>query len=137
MNPKYMAKNSTDKTNIAEIDILKSQLMELKKSVEDKTAEQRAIISLVTYTLLRISSVALAVFLIQILVNFTRYNFRVSDHLDATADAILLTNGDFSANDKIAELFTTRHIEFGKMPMAPTEQAMIMLKELIHKLPSK
>lgn len=132
------AKLSREEVSV--IQAVKSLEEKVDKAVTDaelKRNFQDTILYSLSVSVVRIASVFLAVYLIQILVGFTRYQFRLSDHLDATADALELTAGDQERLDTVLKSISTQHIDFGKMPNTPTEHSMELLKELVKKIPSK
>lgn len=57
-------------------------------------------LSEVAPTLAKITAIFLAIYLIQILVGFTRYQFKVADHLDAAAFALELSTEDVEEFNK-------------------------------------
>ena len=120
--------------HIKEID---GKIAAISRGVEATSSQQQIIILSVTSTLLRFASVGLAIFLVQILVNFTRYSYRVADHLDSIADAILAGGTNTSTYPGLAELFAPKHIEFGKAPVAAQEKLIDVLKDLASKIASK
>ena len=79
---------------------------------------------------LSISSVLIAVFIIQILVGFARYMFRVADHIDSRAAAIQLCKGDPTILKDVVSAMSTEVINFGKLPTTPAESITNTLKEL-------
>ena len=107
---------------------------EISTSLETSTMD---LISRAATIIIRLASAALAVYLIQVLVGFTRYQFRISDHLDTIANAIELSSGDPEALRIITSAISPQHIQFGKMPATPMEQGAEIIRELINKIPSK
>lgn len=79
---------------------------------------------------LNVSSVLIAIFIIQILVGFARYSFRIADHVEARADAIDLCREDISKFTEVIASFSSETINFSKMPSAPIESISSVLKEL-------
>jgi hypothetical protein len=88
----------------------------------------------------RIGAVLIAIFLIQILLSFARYNYRLSEHLSACADMIRLSAGDTDKMRNLA-LFMLPAIEFGKIPSSPFQKivdtSMDTIKELAKKVPTR
>ncbi|EJG1866764.1 hypothetical protein BKG00_RS22660 [Vibrio parahaemolyticus] len=116
---------------------LQSNVTMLEQRVNMQDGFQASILSSISISVVRIASVLLAVYLVQILVSFTRYQFRVADHLDATADAFELTEGDPESLEKLVNSISPQHIDFGKMPSTPSQDSITLVKELIKKIPSK
>lgn len=83
----------------------------------------------------RIASVFLSVYLIQILVGITRYHFRLADHLDTSAAALEISTGSRELA-QIWAVLSTGQIQFGKAPVAPQEVTLDVIKELINKIPT-
>lgn len=77
----------------------------------------------------RIGVIVVAIYLMQFLANFTRYGYRIADHLDATADAIELCAGDPREIPAVLEALSPRHIGFGKPPAAPSEVLTELLRD--------
>lgn len=88
-------------------------------------------------TLAKITAIFLAIYLIQILVGFTRYQFKVADHLDAATFALELSSGDMEAFNKAMTSLSLSHIEFGKMPTTVSDKGLEIIKEAISKIPIK
>jgi hypothetical protein len=109
----------------------------LKSQLEDKTLQQRAILLSVTSTLLRFASVGLAVFLVQILVNFTRYSYRMADYLDSLADFLLTVSPDQRQAQAMTEIFSSKHIDFGRPALYAPEKVIDVLKEIATKIGPK
>jgi hypothetical protein len=95
-----------------------------------------AMLDVIASSILRIGSVFLAIFLVQILVNLTKYNFRIADHLDITADAVELCLLDDHFLKTASTLMSLQHIDFTKGPAPPTDQAMKVIKEAISRIPN-
>jgi amino acid transporter len=119
------------------ITILEAKIENLERQIESQEDLQNSILLSISLSVVRIASVFLAVYLIQILVGFTRYQFRIADHLDATADAFELSEGDPEKLAKVINAISPQHIEFGKMPSTPTQDSLELIRELIKKVPSK
>jgi predicted PurR-regulated permease PerM len=93
------------------------------------------LINTLTSSFIRISAVALAIFLTQVLVNFTRYQFRIADHLDAVADAIVFSNGDSSQFETFVGSVSPQHIDFGKHAESPSDKMIETVKAAIEGIP--
>lgn len=87
--------------------------------------------------LLRIGAVLLAMYLIQILVSFTKYNFRMADHLDATAEAFEIAKLDDNLLSKALDMLAAQYIGFAKTPPSPSDKGIEIVREAISKIPSK
>lgn len=122
-------------TTLLAIKNFEKQIDALERRVASKSSfEADAAIS-IGLTIIRIASAFLAVYLVQILVGFTRYQFRVADHLEATADSFEFAKGDIDSMSKIISSISPQHIEFGKIPKSPTEHSIDLLKDLASKIP--
>ena len=90
-------------------------------------------------SIVRIGAVLVGIFLIQIMVTFARYYFRISDHLSVAAALIILNGSKISDLQSISPLLLTTKIDFGKPPTSPTEKvfdgAFEAIKELSKKIP--
>ena len=97
-------------------------------------------ISLIGAGILRIGMVLLAIFLIQILVGFSRYYFRLAEHLSLSADVIRLSNGNPKLIKELASVLLPT-FDFGKIPTSPiqkiVETSMDAIKELAKKVPAR
>jgi hypothetical protein len=95
---------------------------------------------LISNSVLRIGGILLAVFLIQILVGFSRYYFRLSDHLSISADIIRLSDGDVGLIKQLSPVLLPS-FDFGKMPTSPFQKivdtSMETVRELAKKIPTK
>ena len=128
---------SEQKTVVEAVKLLEEEIDKVRAEIEGQQDFQENVLLSVSLTIIRLASVFLAVYLIQILVGFTRYQFRMADHLDATADAFELTNGDMTVLASILSSIAPKHIEFGKLPSTPIEQTTDLIKELVNKIPGK
>eukprot|EP00439_Symbiodinium_sp_Y106_P089549 s1_g2085.t1 len=63
--------------------------------------------------LIRIGAVGLTIFIIQILLSFTRYHLRMADHFRGAITALQISDGDVDKALKVAEL-TSNSVDFGK-----------------------
>ena len=100
------------------------------------TVEQ-SVLSDIAPSIAKIASIFLAVYLIQILVGFTRYQYRVADHLDAAAFAIELCDSDVAKLEGTMSVISVSHIEFGKMPASISDKGLEVVKDAISKIPTK
>ncbi|GAB0152099.1 hypothetical protein [Marinobacterium sp. BA1] len=82
----------------------------------------------------RIGAILLILYLVKLIVSFTRYLFRVADHYDYVADIMYLSeNNDSIPKDKLIELMSPKHIVFDGMPSDFQDKTMDILKELVAK----
>ena len=95
----------------------------------------------ITSSILRIGAVLIGIFLIQILVSFSRYYFKLAEHLSMSGALIGLTGGKISDLKTAAPLLLPSSIDFGKTPTSPVEKvlegAFGTIRELSKKIPSK
>ena len=96
--------------------------------------------SLLTSIIARIGAVLVGIFLIQILVSFARYNYKLSEHLSACADMVRISRGEAGIMKELAPVMLTA-LDFGKMPSSPFQKivdtSMDTIKELDKKIPGK
>lgn len=89
---------------------------------------------------LRIGVVLVAIFVIQILVSFARYYFRLAEHLSIASEVLRLSNGDPSLIKELSTVLVPT-MDFGKLPASPVQKALEksfdMMKELASKIPTK
>jgi hypothetical protein len=76
-------------------------------------------IQVLTKAFVRIGGVIMAVFIINILVSFARYNLRVSNYLDSRADCLSLTNGNLDQFAALLASISVDLLDFTKVPMSP------------------
>ena len=95
---------------------------------------------IVNTAIVRVGSVIVSIFLIQILVGFSRYYYRVAEHLSACADVVRLSKGDAQIIKELAPILLPS-MEFGKVPKSPVQaaldKAMDTIKEVATKSPAK
>ncbi|HEX7476534.1 MAG TPA: hypothetical protein VF331_01885 [Polyangiales bacterium] len=119
-------------------DVMKAAIKDMNTGAQSMEKFARAMQwALVASTIARIGSVILAIYLVQILVSFTRYHFRIADHLDAVADAIDIAGCDPSKIVALAAVLTPHAIEFGKAPVTPIESVLGTIRDLASKIPEK
>jgi hypothetical protein len=89
---------------------------------------------------LRIGMVLIAIFIIQILVGFARYYFRLAEHLSMSADIIRLSDGHGTLIKELSSVLLPT-FDFGKMPTSPIQRivdsTMETIQELVKKIPSR
>jgi len=71
---------------------------------------------------LRIGSVVVAIFLMQILISFGRYRLRLAEFLDWRADLFELTLGDVERLKQLVDIFGLTTVEFVPFPGSPIEK---------------
>jgi type IV secretory pathway VirB2 component (pilin) len=90
--------------------------------------------------ILRIGMVLIGIFLIQILVGFARYYFRLSEHIAMSAELVRLGKGNSKTMKELAAILMPT-FEFGKMPQSPLQKivdtSMDTVKELAKKIPAR
>ena len=95
----------------------------------------------VTSSIIRIGAVLIGIFLIQIMVSFARYYYKLSEHLSMTASLISLSGGKISDLKVIAPLLLPSQIDFGKTPPSPFEKIVDggfdAIRELSKKIPTR
>lgn len=122
---------------IGVIDDLKTEI----KSVSSQTTTVMGdfqtvyLINALTTSFIRVAAVALVIFLTQVLVNFTRYQFRIADHLDAVADAIVFSDGDMSQLSTFVSSVSPQHIDFSKNAESPSDRIIETLKAAVERIP--
>jgi hypothetical protein len=87
-------------------------------------------LSAITRAFVRIASVIMAVFVINILVSFARYNFRVANYLESRADCIFLTGGDVERIAILLPSISVDMLDFMKTPMNPYETYLGVLRAI-------
>ena len=82
--------------------------------------------------ILRLGAVLLAIFIIQIIIGFARYRFKISEFHSANADALILSKGEI---DKLIQLSDTLSpkVVFSDMPTEPSSKIIELLKEALSK----
>jgi hypothetical protein len=88
----------------------------------------------------RIGAVVVGIFIIQVMLGFVRYYFRLADHLSMVANLLRLTEGKLDNIAALGEVFRPA-IDFGRIPRSPFEHAFSSvadtLKEVVAKLPPR
>ncbi len=135
--PAISATPATDEAMKNLIVNLEREIALVRKEIQSQSWFKVDVLYKVSLTIMRLASVVLAVYVIQILVGFTRYHFRVADHLDAVGDALEITRGEPTPLTKVAAAINPQHIDFGKMPKTPTDQTIEILREVRKTIPSK
>jgi hypothetical protein len=125
----------------AQADALKSAAEALTAAVASSAEDVKRIalslyLNLALAAVARVSAALLALYLVQILSSFTRYLFRMADHLDGCADALEWCDDPADVPAFVAAL-SPRAIVFGAAPRTPTEEALQTIRELVAKLPPR
>lgn len=85
----------------------------------------------------KLTTIFLALFLVQILVGFTRYQYRIADHLEAVAFFLELSDKNPEKLEKVMLVLNPSHIEFGKIPASVSDKSLDVLKDAISKISPK
>ena len=112
-------------------------VISISGAVESQISINTSWLSELSPTLAKLTAIVLAVYLIQILVGFTRYQYKVADHLYAAAFALELSSGDMETFNKAMISLSLSHIEFGKMPATLSDKGLDVIKEAMSKIPVK
>ena len=108
--------------------------LEIKKTEQATQSEHNSnIYILISAIVLRLASVLISLYLVQILLVFTRYHFRLSDHLDACANSLAVCN-DTNDLSTMVSLLSPTNIDFGKNPETPVEKILDVIKEALSKV---
>jgi hypothetical protein len=105
------------------------------ESVVDRSLVDIILNSFIT----RIGAVLVGIFLIQILVGYSRYYYRLAEHLSILSDVVSLGRGNpEKMRDLAAVMMPT--FDFAKIPSSPVQKlfdkSMDTMKELAQKIPS-
>jgi hypothetical protein len=89
----------------------------------------------------RIGAVVIGIFIIQLMMGFVRYYFRLADHLSMLANLLRLTEGKVENVAALGAVFLPVSIDFGRVPRSPFESVLRSvvdtLKEAVGKLPPR
>lgn len=99
----------------------------------DPTAQ---VMSQVGQWALKIGAVILAVYLIQIIVGFARYQYRMYYLLSDCGDAVDLADGDIDKLEKIRRALSTDIIAFDRIPESPSEKMLDAVKDIVSSVAS-
>jgi hypothetical protein len=95
----------------------------------------------ISSVIIRIGAVLVGIFLIQLMVSFARYYYRLANHLLITSAMVRLSAGNILELKEIAPLLLPTGIDFGKMPVSPVERvldgAFGAIQELSKKIPTR
>lgn len=78
----------------------------------------------------RVGALGLVIFVIQILLSFTRYHARMTDHYRNLNSAFVLADGDIDLFTAIAPI-VAQDIDFGKTPLSAFERTIDSLRDVI------
>jgi hypothetical protein len=91
-------------------------------------------------SVVRIGTVLIAIFIIQIMVGFVRYYYKLSEHLRTCSLALQLSRGHITNLEILVPLLMPSGLDFGKMPNSPFEKladsTIKTLGEISKKIPS-
>jgi hypothetical protein len=73
----------------------------------------------------------MAVFLINILVSFARYNMRVASYLDACADCLLIAGGKLEALTVLLPSVSVDVLDFMKTPTSPYDTYLDVIRGVL------
>jgi len=125
------------KANSSTLDLEERKLLEENKRLSQQISERAFIITSIGEMILRFGSVFLAIYLISILVNITRYHFRMSDHLFSVVSALELCPRVSDDLSVLSELISPKHIDFGSPPKSLNDNLVTAVRDAISKLPGK
>ena len=82
-------------------------------------------------SVIRVTTILLIAFLVQILVSLYRYNTRLAGYYDARADAVLMTRFAGAEFDKLVDLLSPDRFDFGRQPRSPAGNALELAREIL------
>lgn len=82
----------------------------------------------ITFMATRIGSVLIALYLIQILLMFTRYQFRYADYLHGVTTILKYTNNSTASFEELSKILDSSHIHIGKYPSTPIKEITEILR---------
>lgn len=88
-------------------------------------------VSELTRSFIRIASVIMAVFIVNILVSFARYDLRVANFLDARADCLIITLGNIEKFAVLLPSISVDPLDFGKTPMSPFDTYLATIRGIM------
>jgi hypothetical protein len=88
-------------------------------------------ISEITRAFVRIGAVIMDVFVINILVSFSRYNMRVANYLDSRADCLLISNGDYDVFASLLPALSVDPLDFINTPMNPYDSYLETIRSMM------
>jgi|GEM_PF-4892200 len=78
----------------------------------------------------RIGALGLAIFVIQILLSFTRYHARMADHYRSLVSAFVLVSGDMSAFPNVVQVIAS-NVGIGRVPQSTFEKAIDTIRGVV------
>lgn len=87
--------------------------------------------------IIRLGAVAVGIFLMQLLLNFVRYQTRMYFHWFMCAGLVRLSNGHYDTIKELADALMPTSIDFGKIPDSPTDKIIDTVAALAKKIPDK
>jgi hypothetical protein len=124
----YNAGKLTDNEGGGDIVLQANQALLIQNQVlNDKLIERSRLISLVVEALYRLSAVLAVVFIIKILIYFSRFHAQLAEHLEAVADSLILADGDVDKFKDYFALINSSRISFGQGPSTPVDEAVKLL----------
>lgn len=110
----------------------------LLKGLEERPITyQGQMLNIISIATTRIGIVILLLFLVQILVPLFRYYARLAAFFDSRADVLVLAGSNYDDLEKLINALSTENIDFGKLPVPPTQSAYELAKEVISSQKSK
>jgi predicted PurR-regulated permease PerM len=83
------------------------------------TALADQVLSSITGSVVRVGAVLIGIYLIQIMVTFARYYYKLAEHLSMAAALINLSKGKVADLKTLSPLLLPSTIDFGKAPSSP------------------
>lgn len=118
-----------------EANYIKDQIDKAIKNISSQTLKSTDI--LVSASIIRIGTILLLIFLVQIIVSLYRYNIKLASYYEARADVmeVIDTNTVVRSEeiDSLISMLTPTDIQFGKTPNSPMEHITDMIKKRIDK----
>jgi len=109
--------------------------------IDQFRSAQNSLSPIIGSSVVRIGSVLIGIFLIQIMVGFSRYYYRLAEHFKVCSVVLRLSKGDVGYMQSVIPLLMPSNIEFGKMPNSPLEKivdsAFQTIGEVSKKIPSR
>jgi hypothetical protein len=83
----------------------------------------------------RIGSVFIAIFVMQALISFARYKFRLSDNLAKMADICEASEGNLENLKVLSQVYLLDVGDIGQFIQSPTDKVIDLAKEALAKVP--
>lgn len=100
------------------------------KQLEDSSTKTFTTINGISGLIIRVGIVLISLYLIQILLTFTRYQFRYSDFLASLAFALEYTDDDHIEFETLVSKSDSSKIDLGKSPRTVTQEVIDLLNSL-------